>query len=86
MYIKMDTLTCSICGEMERTENMAMLNLDFKHNGTSESGWGCVVCKLPAEGAVAIICADCWDDGFEDGDLDTEIEKIKHILNLESGT
>ena len=25
-------------------------------------GWGCVVCRLPMDGASAVLCGDCLDD------------------------
>jgi hypothetical protein len=29
---------------------------------TSGKGWGCVVCHLPLDGAVAVLCDDCKPD------------------------
>jgi hypothetical protein len=28
-------------------------------------GWGCVVCGLPADGALAVVCERCADTGVE---------------------
>lgn len=29
------------------------------------TGWGCVVCNLPMNGAIAVMCDDCMDTGIE---------------------
>ena len=28
-------------------------------------GWGCVVCQLPSDGAIAVVCNRCLDDADE---------------------
>ena len=47
--------SCCICES--RTDVNNVLQLDYKVK--SESGWGCFVCGLPAEGAVACFCDAC---------------------------
>ena len=56
---------CCIC-ESE-TDVLNIIQLDYKVK--SESGWGCIVCGVPAEGAVAIVCDPCFEkysDTIED--------------------
>jgi hypothetical protein len=64
---------CCICGDIKMTSrNIAML--DFKRpHGASVSGWGCVVCNLPMEGALAVVCDDCQA-------ADRTLDDIRFIL------
>lgn len=49
--------TCCVCdGELE---DCGLVQLGYKVE--SESGWGCLQCGLAMEGAIAIVCADCYD-------------------------
>lgn len=72
MDITEDYGTCCVC-ESEMDE-CVLIQLDYKVE--SESGWGCLVCDLPMEGAMAVVCADCFDE--YDDDLE---DKIKFLMN-----
>ena len=50
---------CCACGESKICRVIATLNLKAPIPGT---GWSCVVCGLPADGAIAVICDDCEAD------------------------
>lgn len=48
---------CCSCGQAKDTvKNVCLLEQKAPAPG---SGWGCVQCGLPLEGAVAVICDDC---------------------------
>ena len=47
---------CCRCGKTLDVVNVMMLNRRAPIAGT---GWGCVVCGLAADGAVAVLCNDC---------------------------
>jgi hypothetical protein len=48
---------CCICGdEHPWVRNVLMLPLK---NEVPGHGWGCLVCRLPADGASAVLCDDC---------------------------
>ncbi len=49
---------CCACGGGENVRNIIMLNVKGVEPGC---GWGCVVCGLPCDGALAILCDDCVD-------------------------
>jgi hypothetical protein len=49
--------TCCACGRDDRTVRI-VLYLP-RRSPIPGRGWGCVVCELPAEGAVAVICDEC---------------------------
>ncbi len=49
---------CCACEGTENVRNVVMLNVKGTMPG---HGWGCVVCGLPCDGAVAVLCADCLD-------------------------
>ncbi|MYB02024.1 MAG: hypothetical protein F4118_00340 [Acidimicrobiaceae bacterium] len=66
--------TCCVC-ESEMDECI-LIQLDYKIE--SESGWGCLVCDLPMDGAMAVVCFDCFDDD----DLE---DKIKFLMNGRRG-
>ena len=52
-----DLGTCCCCGKEDATvRNLIMLNQRAPEPGT---GWGCVVCHLPPDGAAAIVCDSC---------------------------
>jgi hypothetical protein len=56
-----DLGACCACGEPGPTvRNLLMLPLHAPHPGT---GWGCVVCGLPSDGAVAVVCDACLEAG-----------------------
>jgi hypothetical protein len=48
---------CRECGTAHAT-NVIMLPLRAPKPGT---GWGCLPCGLPADGAVSVLCDDCAD-------------------------
>lgn len=48
--------TCCICGTADDVRVVLMLN---KKCPTPGRGWGCLVCGLPEDGAVAVLCSDC---------------------------
>lgn len=48
---------CGSCGEVKTTvRNMLCLPMRAPTPG---KGWGCVVCGLPADGALTLLCDDC---------------------------
>ena len=64
--------TCCVCeGEME---TCGLIQLDYKVE--SESGWGCVQCGLPMEGAVAVVCDACFTTHG-----DEIVDQIKYLMN-----
>lgn len=53
----LDVGTCCICGEENsKVRNFVTIERLAPIPGT---GWGCIVCDLPSDGAVAVICDDC---------------------------
>jgi hypothetical protein len=48
---------CCLCGA-PRPHAIVMLNRRAAVRG---HGWGCVVCGLPADGAVAVLCDPCFE-------------------------
>lgn len=69
---KMDNGPCCICGKEDETvRNIAFLSKKAPVPGT---GWGCVQCDLPPDGAVAIVCDEC-NDGTHTAD------EIKHAVD-----
>ncbi|MDQ3652668.1 MAG: hypothetical protein M3458_20805 [Acidobacteriota bacterium] len=54
---------CCVCETTEGVVNIIALDLRVPLTpGTRPSGtWGCVVCDLPAEGAVAVVCDACLE-------------------------
>lgn len=49
---------CCICETTEGVRNLIMLNRKCPIPG---HGWGCVVCNLPPDGAMAVLCDTCLD-------------------------
>lgn len=47
---------CCACGEVKVLRNILTIERRAPEIGT---GWGCVQCGLPQDGAVAIVCDDC---------------------------
>lgn len=88
--------TCCACGREKRVRNIVMLDQKALTPG---AGWGCVVCNLPNDGAVAVICDECAANGTPlqfavDGYLESgalvaigELPDIPHAhdLKLHSG-
>ena len=54
--------TCCICRSLENVFNI--INLPYR-TFIPGTGWGNVECSLPADGAIAVICNDCMQDGFD---------------------
>lgn len=52
------------CCACESTPARTICCLDFEGPEGTE-GWGCVVCGLPARGAVAVMCESCIEQGVE---------------------
>ncbi len=50
---------CCACGGHKRVRNIVMLDQRAPVPGT---GWGCVTCGLPADGALAVVCDACARD------------------------
>jgi hypothetical protein len=58
---------CCICDEMKAPcRTLAMLDVKTT---AAEGGWGCVVCRLPFHGAIAVICDDCADGDTDFDDI-----------------
>lgn len=47
---------CCICGISHDIVSIALLPFKCQVPG---HGWGCAVCRLPADGAIAVVCAMC---------------------------
>ena len=47
---------CCNCGRVDGVRNIVMLS---RRGPTPGRGWGCVVCGLPLDGAIAVMCDDC---------------------------
>lgn len=48
---------CCACGQIKPdVRNVMMLDYRAPVPGT---GWGCIVCGLPTDGAVAVLCDEC---------------------------
>ena len=55
--------SCCICGTHKKVRNIILLNRKCIVRG---HGWGCCVCNLPRDGAVAVLCDTCMKL-FEEG-------------------
>ena len=53
---------CSCEEEGDHVRNVIALGFK-KPSAEPGSGWGCFVCNLPHEGAIAVLCDDCLDNG-----------------------
>lgn len=49
---------CCACEGTDGVRNIYMLH---QKSPTPGKGWGCVVCGLPSDGAVAVVCDGCHD-------------------------
>jgi len=57
----MDLGPCCACGAVgPSVRNLLMLDQLAPVPGT---GWGCLQCGLPSDGASAVVCDDCVDSG-----------------------
>ena len=52
---------CCSCGDVADLPNLVMIPARAPTPG---KGWGCFVCGLPSDGAIAAICAKCVDDAI----------------------
>lgn len=50
--------TCCNCGTENDVNNLMALKFLAPVPGT---GWGCVLCNMPANGAVAVLCDHCLE-------------------------
>jgi hypothetical protein len=48
--------SCCSCGSTSHAANFLLLEHEAPVPG---SGWGCAICKLPANGAIAVLCDTC---------------------------
>lgn len=51
---------CCNCGTLEGVTTVVMLPWTAP---VADQGWGCAVCGLPLDGAVAVLCGACALDG-----------------------
>ena len=58
MNADLDLGRCCICEGVENVRNVMMLSLKAPVPGT---GWGCVVCNLAFDGAIAVVCDGCLE-------------------------
>jgi hypothetical protein len=56
-----DLGACCACGTFRNVRNVVMLPFRAPEPG---KGWGCVLCHLPNDGAVAVLCDDCQHYGI----------------------
>lgn len=71
---------CCTCGTIEGVYNIMMIK---QRAPTPGKGWGCVVCHLPTDGAIAVVCDACMDlpiksvcDGYPNEGLRVPIEDL----------
>jgi hypothetical protein len=55
-----DLGSCCVCGGTDGVVNIIMLPHKSPIHGR---GWGCFVCGVPADGATAVVCRECFGDG-----------------------
>lgn len=48
--------SCCICGKYEKVRTVILINRKCVIRG---HGWGCLVCHLPKDGAVSVLCEKC---------------------------
>lgn len=81
---------CCACGGTDNVRNIIMLDVKASKPGT---GWGCAICHLPSDGAMAVLCDECIKnkaeirfacDGYLAGKQRIEISKLsgEHKHNL----
>lgn len=51
---------CCVCETKVGVRNL--ICLPFKNPSSNLRGWGCVVCDIPAVGAMAVTCDGCVDE------------------------
>lgn len=72
---------CCACGRTENVRNVVMHNKRAPVPGT---GWGCVVCSLPNDGAVSVICDLCLETNAKIKDVCHGFPKAKSRRALAS--
>jgi hypothetical protein len=50
--------TCCGCGGSDGVRNIIMLD---RRGPTPGTGWGCVVCGIPSDGAIVVMCEPCME-------------------------
>jgi hypothetical protein len=58
----LDFGSCCACEGLDGVRNIIMLDVKALTPG---KGWGCVVCHLPNDGAVAVLCDRCLETNAE---------------------
>lgn len=53
---------CCGCAGAERVRNIFMLP---RRGPSPGKGWGCIVCGLPNDGAIAVMCDTCVDNAVD---------------------
>lgn len=53
---------CCACGASEKVRNIVMHD---KYAPIPGTGWGCVVCGLPLDGAISVVCDHCLETRAE---------------------
>ena len=51
---------CCACGSTDNVRNVMMLD---QRGPVAGKGWGCIVCGLPSDGAIAVLCDACIEAG-----------------------
>jgi hypothetical protein len=57
---------CCCCDQVAELPNLMMLDVRGPDTATGK-GWGCAVCGLPADGAMAALCRRCIPDDWQPG-------------------
>jgi hypothetical protein len=57
-----DLGTCCGCGGTDRVRNIVMLD---RRGPSPGKGWSCLVCGLPADGAIVVMCDRCMEGDVE---------------------
>jgi hypothetical protein len=87
----LDLGPCCACEGLDDVRNIMMLD---KKALTPGKGWGCVVCHLPNDGAIAVLCDGCLEmhveirfavDGWTTDKKRVKIEELsgEHKHNME---
>lgn len=53
---------CCACGQFQKMNALVVVD---KRRPTPGHGWGCVVCGLPMDGAIAVVCDECVEQRAE---------------------
>jgi len=55
---------CCVCEKEDETVRNIMM-MHRRAPGPGGHGWGCCVCGLPPDGAIAVLCDDCLEQKFD---------------------